>query len=436
VWDARSDVEILTLQWPLGLGVTSVAFSPDGTRLAASGGPFDNMVKVWDARSGAAVLTLRGHTGAVASVAFSPDGTRLASAAYDNTVKVWDARTGVEVLTLRGYNVPLLCVAFSPDGTRLASGAQDNTVKLWDARSGAEVRTIRGHVFDPWTEDDQRRHALAVTWHADNAEKAARAGDMFAAAFHVNFLNSLTDLQSKDLLRRGLCYLRQGRRSSALADFARAGAVLNADVDSLQWQAVACLATNDEKGYRNACARILSAAGPQPSPEIANYAAWNCSLAFGAVADLAAIVALAEIAVAPDPRSGARLNTLGAALLRAGRMTDAIAKLEESLRLSVGPLSELAHNELLLAIANNRLGHEAEARRWLKAAAAKMDRYRAPAAACGTLGVGPVGGLPVAAALLAKRPDPLAAMDNNSLRNWLEMDILRAEAEAALANAK
>jgi hypothetical protein len=63
-----------------------------------------------------------------------------------------------------------------------------------------------------------------------------------------------------------------------------------------------------------------------------------------------------------------------------------------------------------------------------------MDRTRAPAAACGTLGVGPVGGLPVAAALLAKRPDPLAGMDDDALRNWLEMDILRAEAEAALAN--
>jgi hypothetical protein len=64
-----------------------------------------------------------------------------------------------------------------------------------------------------------------------------------------------------------------------------------------------------------------------------------------------------------------------------------------------------------------------------------MDRYRSPAAACGTLGVGPVGGLPVAVAQLARRPDPGERKDDNSLRNWLEMDILRAEAEAVLANA-
>ena len=60
-------------------------------------------MKVWDATSGQETLTLKGHTDEVWSVAFSPDGKRLASASGDQTVKVWDATSGQETLTLKGH---------------------------------------------------------------------------------------------------------------------------------------------------------------------------------------------------------------------------------------------------------------------------------------------------------------------------------------------
>ena len=43
-----------------------------------------------------------GHAGWVRSVAFSPDGKRVISGSDDNLVKIWDAESGAEVRSKRG----------------------------------------------------------------------------------------------------------------------------------------------------------------------------------------------------------------------------------------------------------------------------------------------------------------------------------------------
>ncbi|MFO7565126.1 MAG: pentapeptide repeat-containing protein [Enhygromyxa sp.] len=123
--------------------VTSVAWSPDGTRLASSS--WDNTVRVWDAHDGTLVSTLQGHEVGVTGVAWSPDGTRLASSSDDKTVRVWDAHDGTLVSTLQGHEHGVSGVAWSPDGTRLASSSRDNTVRVWDAHDGTLVSTLQGH---------------------------------------------------------------------------------------------------------------------------------------------------------------------------------------------------------------------------------------------------------------------------------------------------
>ena len=130
-WDRLCHSSVLDLKGHTDL-VTSVAYGPDGKRLASAS--VDGTVKVWDATSGQEMLTLKGHTDAVLSVAFNSDRTRVASASVDQTVKVWDATNGQATLTLKGHTGWVRSVAFIPDGQRLASASDDGTVKIWDAR--------------------------------------------------------------------------------------------------------------------------------------------------------------------------------------------------------------------------------------------------------------------------------------------------------------
>jgi RNA polymerase sigma factor (sigma-70 family) len=137
VWDAQTGRELLSFKaYTGGLGIVSLAFSPDGKRLAtACEGP-RNPVKVWDAQTGQEVLSVPGF---FKSVAFSPDGKRLATGE-----KVWDAQTGKEVLTLNGSGF-CTSVAFSPDGIGLAGGSDEGRLKVWDAQTGQELLLHKGH---------------------------------------------------------------------------------------------------------------------------------------------------------------------------------------------------------------------------------------------------------------------------------------------------
>jgi WD40 repeat protein len=86
---------------------------------------------VWEATSGRELFTLSGHTREVYSIAFSPDGTRLATASWDRTARVWEAASGRKLLTLSGHTREVYGIAFSPNGTRLATAGADKTVRLY-----------------------------------------------------------------------------------------------------------------------------------------------------------------------------------------------------------------------------------------------------------------------------------------------------------------
>jgi WD40 repeat protein len=158
-------------------GVSAMAFSPDGKRLASVGlfgglqvrdlssgkkytapkvlawcvachprgkvivtGAWDGSITLWDADSLRPRTTLKGHTDKVWALSFSSTGKLLASASIDQTVKLWDMDTGKETATLRHPHY-VYEVAFLKGDKLLATGS--DALRLWDVATGKETAAVK-----------------------------------------------------------------------------------------------------------------------------------------------------------------------------------------------------------------------------------------------------------------------------------------------------
>ncbi len=136
LWDVATGNELAALDDP----GTSLGFSPDGTQLASGG---DDRVRVWDLATEAIVAELPRQMPYVDdNVAFSPDGSILAYMDGDDTVQLWNTATRRTVAILENTNGPL---AFSPTGSLLATSTNDGwDVGLWDLTTGDPAVVLEG----------------------------------------------------------------------------------------------------------------------------------------------------------------------------------------------------------------------------------------------------------------------------------------------------
>ena len=194
IWEANAVLghEILSIEENVG-GAT---FSPDGTKLATITG---SLAKVWDAHTGRELLTLAGHNNWVTSIAFSPDGKRLATTSFDETAKVWSITTGQEAILLSGKG---LRVAYSPDGTRLATDGLDGFAHLWDAVTGKELQTLSGHTDS----------VMGIAFSPDGKRLATASLDKTAKVWNTATGQLLLTLSGHEEGLRDIAYSPDGSR--------------------------------------------------------------------------------------------------------------------------------------------------------------------------------------------------------------------------------
>jgi eukaryotic-like serine/threonine-protein kinase len=211
--------------------VWSVAFAPDGRRLASASGemvkdgnwlPGDSGVRIWDTASGKELHRLPGNAIRVNSVCFSPDGSQVLAGTFTSLALRWDLADPPQLSNDFRHGLwPYHCQVFSVDGRYAATGGKDQVVRLWDLASRAVVVSFPG----------QTDEVLSLAISADGRRVAAGGGGHFVAGGRLDpgedYSIRLWDVPSNALVRRfpglgrfvwGLAFTPEGQVVSATVD--------------------------------------------------------------------------------------------------------------------------------------------------------------------------------------------------------------------------
>lgn len=233
VWEWQSESFILKQQSQYD-SLRCLIYSADGTR--AITGSADGVIKVWDTRSGFALVTFTQHTAAVTALKLSsrnvlfsssldgsvrawdlkrfrnfrtfvapervqfsslgvdPSGELVCAGSLDNfDIHVWNVQTSALVDRLSGHEGPVQSLDFSPDGSLLASGSWDHTAKLWSF-FGRTATTEQALL---------QTEVLNLCFRPDGKHLAISTRDGLISVYDVKTMAQVAEIDAKNDLRQG-----------------------------------------------------------------------------------------------------------------------------------------------------------------------------------------------------------------------------------------
>jgi RNA polymerase sigma factor (sigma-70 family) len=176
LWDVANRKEIRSftgkkeppLSSAFGTIAQSVGFTPDGKTLVSLGCLEDDKLRVWDVASGKELQKFRGGRGDGGLLALSPDGRVAAVTGVTNRVRMWELKTGKELHTEQGMQGRVESLAVSPDSRLVALGSFDGVVRLYERDTGREVRSFpaeKHSISDLTFSPDGKQLLVAVAYH-------------------------------------------------------------------------------------------------------------------------------------------------------------------------------------------------------------------------------------------------------------------------------
>jgi len=185
VWDVASGDTVLG---PIKIGhesVYAVMYSPDTTKIA-TGGHNEDALKIWDAKTGNLLSTIK-HDSSVWSLAWTSDQKKLITGSYPS-IRIFDTATWQQITILEGHISNVFSLSLFQNDRLLASASYDDTARLWNLDTNLQVGPPLQH----------ERIVYSVAMSADGKQLVTGCADTNAYAWDIH--TTLKDSGLEDLL--------------------------------------------------------------------------------------------------------------------------------------------------------------------------------------------------------------------------------------------